>query len=88
MRRASIVLAFLLLAGCGQDEASPEDIAGDAAYDAIADSGLESRLEELEAQVVEQESQISDLESSLADAELRDAEIEADIADLDARVPY
>lgn len=62
MRIAGIVL-FLALTACEgpsltdkqKDEAG--DIAGDAAVDMIADSGLEGRLDDLEARVDELENQ-------------------------------
>lgn len=51
-------LALLLLAGCTEEyESSTEDAAADAAYDAVADSGIEDRIAELEGR-------IDDLEAS------------------------
>lgn len=59
------VLAIGLCACEATVESAPEDIAADAAIDAIADSGLEDRIIDLEAKVAEQETEIDSLQSEL-----------------------
>ena len=63
-----LAMAFLT-AGCKPPISDTEDVASDAANDAIADSGLPSRIEDLEARIEVQDSQISLLKNEVAEAQ-------------------
>ena len=80
------VFASLALVGCG---AVPEEEATDnydAAYDAIADTGFEDRIVELEAQVIDHENQIVDLERQIQEANARADDAEAALANIEAQL--
>lgn len=86
MVRAAALTAALLLGACSETiESSPEDVAADAGYDgavdALAESGLETKIDELETQIASQESEIellsAEVDSVRAEAESVRAELEA-----------
>jgi uncharacterized lipoprotein YmbA len=83
-------VGLLLLAGCGSEspDPNPEDIAGDAAYHAVAESGLESRVEDVEGQadalhaLVEAQGAVIEAQAAQID------NLTAAVADLEARLTY
>lgn len=62
-----IWIAALLLTGCSNERSGAVEDAGyDGGVDALADSGFEQRIGDLESQLEEQRSRIDSLEGDLA----------------------
>jgi uncharacterized coiled-coil protein SlyX len=61
-------------------------VAGDAAYDTLADSGIESRFQTLEEQLSDQADRINDLQFELATAKATAEDAEARVSSLEARL--
>lgn len=76
--RIALMAALVTLSGCSED---PDYSMEDAATDAVADSGLEYRLDDLEQKILDQESEIDALRSHLDDVEMQASEASSTASD-------